>query len=276
MLGVDRSSVYRQPATQKPKDKASMQQLLKAHRLHPLYGTRRLAIHLGWSRNKARRIRSLAGISIKRSKKHRRTNNTANPEIAAPPNILHRYTKFKDDSRPQDGMDYSDMTKVDAWVQDFTYLWFHRQWYYLAAVVDLATRQIVGWRLGDNHSSELTHSALLDALSKHQSPAILHSDQGSEYLSYKHHLLCEKLEVQLSCSDKSSPWQNGFMERVFGTIQDELPLLNQVRDLAELHEVIALTIYYYNTNRIHTALGMSPVAYAEQLEEDKVLQKMVP
>lgn len=82
-----------------------------------------------------------------------------------------------------------------------------------ASMVLLTTRQTVGWRLGTNHSSELTYLALLDALSKHSPPAILHSDQGSEYLSFKHQIICQKLEVALSCSNRSNPWQNGFMER---------------------------------------------------------------
>ena len=89
------------------------------------------------------------------------------------------------------------MTNVGAWVQDFTYLKFQGAWYYLAVVLDVQTRQIVGWRLGASHSSELTYAAMLDALSKYPPPAILHSDQGSEYLSYKHRDLCERYEIQL-------------------------------------------------------------------------------
>lgn len=73
-------------------------------------------------------------------------------------------------------MDYTGMVFAHAWAQDFTYLWFERRWHYLAVVLDLKTRQVVGWRLGTRHTSELTHEALLDALSKHDAPAILHSD----------------------------------------------------------------------------------------------------
>ena len=163
-------------------------------------------------------------------------------------------------------MDYSDMVLAEAWVQDFTYLWFQRSWHYLAVVISLKTREVVGWRLGLRHSSELTREALLDALSKHPSPAILHSDQGSEYLSYKHQLLCQRMEIQLSCSNKSSPWQNGFMERWFGNFKLELGNPNQHKDLPQLYEAIALKIHYYNTQRIHTALGMSPAAYAASLK----------
>jgi putative transposase len=144
--------------------------------------------------------------------------------------------------------------------------------------MSLKTREVVGWRVGTTHSSELTYSALLDALSKHSAPAILHSEQGSEYLSHRHQLLCERMEIRLSVSAKGSPWQNGFMERWFGNFKQELPSLKNLQDLAQLHEAIAMQIHYYNTKRIHTALKMSPAAYAATLNltpksPDRVLQK---
>jgi putative transposase len=147
--------------------------------------------------------------------------------------------------------------------------------HYLAVVLDLKTRQVVGWRLGTRHSSELTLAAVLDALSKHPAPTILHSDQGSEYLSYKHQELCQRMEITLSCSKRASPWQNGFMERWFGNFKLELGSISQYKDLAQLHEAVALAIFYYNTKRIHSALRMSPAAYAATLirERDKVSGK---
>lgn len=189
--------------------------------------------------------------------------------MSAPPNALRHYAAFKDEDRPQDGMSYAGMTESGGWVQDFTYLWFERSWHYLALVVNLKTRQILGWKLGLNHTSELTYAALLDSLSKYPAPTILHSDQGSEYLSYKHQSLCQKLEITLSCSAKSSPWQNGFMERLIGTLKAELPPLSTIKGLGELHETIALTIHYYNHQRIHTALHMSPAAYAASLKNEQ-------
>lgn len=268
-MGVSRTSYYTKGPGLTKADALAVETVRQAHAQHPFYGTRRLSLHLGWNRKKARRILKLAGITIPTPTKKQRYRG-GKPEIEAPLNILHRYAKFKDESRPQDGMDYSDMVNASAWVQDFTYLWFERQMHYLAVVLDLKTGQVVGWRLGLRHSSELTHEALLDALSKHSPPAILHSDQGSEYLSYKHQLLCERMEIQLSCSNKSSPWQNGFMERWFGGFKREFGNLNQFKDLAELHEGIALQIHYYNTQRIHSALGMSPAAYAASLNTQLV------
>lgn len=176
-------------------DQQAVTELQSAHELHPFYGVDRLALHLGWNKKKARRIRTLAGVVVPTPTKKRRSGKQGQPEITAPPNALQRYARLKDEMRPQDGQSYADMVNAHAWVQDFTYLWFEKRWHYLAVVLDLKTRQVVGWRLGTRHTSELTHEALLDALSKHPAPAILHSDQGSEYLSYKHQDLCDKMEI---------------------------------------------------------------------------------
>jgi len=257
-------------AKQASSDSRAVTELRAAHELHPFYGVDRLALHLGWNKKKVRRIRTLAGVVVQTPTKKRRGHRSGQAEISAPLNILQRYAKFRNELRPQDGMDYRGMVDAHAWAQDFTYLWFAGYMHYLAVVLDLKTRQVVGWRLGLRHSSELTHEALLDALSKHPSPAILHSDQGSEYLSYKHQELCDKMEIQLSASNKASPWQNGFMERWFGGFKREMGNLAQHKDLSQLHEAIAMQIYYYNHTRIHSALKMSPAAYAASLKRDTV------
>lgn len=281
-MRVCRTGYYRKPSAQKSKDARDAAALRAAHAEHPFYGVTRLAIHLGWSEMKTRRIRNLVGIVIPTASKKYRYRKGAKPEIPAPPNALHAYATFKDPNRPQDGMDYSGMTKAEAWVQDFTYLKFQNAWYYLAVALEVETRRILGWKLGASHSAQLTYEAVLDALSRHTPPAILHSDQGSEYLSYKHRDLCDSLEIQLSCSAPGKPWQNGFMETWFRGFNLELGPLTRFSDLAKLHEGIALQVYYYNTKRIHTALKMSPAAYAaglkqqnEQLESsERVLQKV--
>lgn len=254
--------------------------LCAAHAEHPFYGVRRLALHLGWGEAKARRIRNLAQVTIVRPGNKRRRSSSTPAEITAAPNALNRFAVFRDQAKPQNGQSYRHMVNSGAWVQDFTHLRFGGEEHYLAVVLDLKTRQVVGWRLGTRHSSELTLAAVLDALSKYPAPAILHSDQGSEYLSYKHQELCARMEITLSCSKRASPWQNGFMERWFGNFKLELGNLAKHRDVAELHEAIALKIFYYNTKRIHLALGMSPAAYAASLTQlplrrrDKVLHEV--
>lgn len=265
---MGRTTYYCPRTVRTKRDEQNVAQLRTVHEQHPFYGVERLAIHLGWSEGKTRRIRNLAGVLVPTASKKCRYRKDK-PEIPPAQNILGQYAVFKDPKRPQDGMSYAGMTKASAWVQDFTCLKFQHARYYLAVVLDVTTREILGWKLGASHSSELTYEAVLDALSKHPPPAILHSDQGSEYLSYKHRDVCDSLEIQLSCSAAGKPWQNGFMERWFGTFKTELGPLAKFDDVAKLHEGIAMQVYYYNTKRIHTALKMSPAAYAARLKPKK-------
>lgn len=234
---------------------------------NPYYGVARFALDLDWSEKKARRIRTLSGVvAAKRSRKRRRSSSP-DAEVAVPPNALKPYADFKDPSRPQDGQSYARMVNSGAWVQDFTHVDFMGMQVYIATVLNLKTRQILGWSVSLRHDQALVHAAILDALSKYTPPSILHSDQGTEYLSYKLRDLCLKMEITLSCSDRGSPWQNAYKERFYGTFKDELGDVKRFKDIAELHEGIALTIYYYNHKRIHTSIKMSPAAYAAKLVE---------
>jgi transposase InsO family protein len=127
---------------------------------------------------------------------------------------------------------------------------------------------------------------LYDALSKQETPAILHFDRGSEYLSGQHLNLLERLEIRPSASAPGSPWQNGFQERFYGSFKTELGTLKNIASEGALFELIAVTLNYYNTKRIHTKLKTNPRQYrqnyntakaAKTLQEtgivDKVLEK---
>jgi transposase InsO family protein len=257
--------LYAKATRQAERDAVAVAELRAVGVGNEYYGVVRFAIALNWSENKARRIRTLAGfVAAKRSKKSSSPTTVA-AEVTAPVNALKPYADYKDPERPQDGQVYVRMTEAGAWVQDFTHIWFQGMWVYVATVLELKTRRIVGWSMSLRHDKGLVHSAILDALSKYNPPSILHSDQGSEYLSYLLQDLCLKMEITLSCSDRGSPWQNGFQERFYGTLKDELGPTKRFSNIAELHEALALTIYYYNHKRIHTALRMSPAAYAAKL-----------
>jgi transposase InsO family protein len=117
--------------------------LREAHAKHPQYGYRRMGMLFGWSPERARRLMRKAGISVVPRKKHWRSSTSVKPEIATPANALKAF---------------GDHTQSGAWVQDFTYLKFHGAWHYLAVVLDLKTRQVVGWR--PEQASTTTHSAL--------------------------------------------------------------------------------------------------------------------
>jgi transposase InsO family protein len=284
---VERTSYYRKPTTQKVRDEKACEQLEAAHTDNQFYGVRRLCIQLGWSQNKTRRIRLLSGVTAATYRHSNTRQSSPTAEIAAPANALKEYVRFITPDRPQAGQTYAPMATLSgAWVQDFTHVRCGQQWYYLAVIIELASRRVVGWSVGAAHDTSLTLSALRLALQKHTPPPILHSDQGSEYLSYAHRDLCEEKGIVLSCSTKSSPWQNGFMESFFGKFKPELGNPARYNTPETLYEMVAKNIYHYNHTRIHTTLKMSPAAYAARLKEqremnriegkgrDKVLQEM--
>lgn len=107
-------------------------------------------------------------------------------------------------------------------------------------------------------------NALLSAIHKHPVSEIIHSDQGSEYLSKDYIELNENLGIRLSMSAKGSPWENGYQESFYSQFKVDLGDPNRFDSLGELVYEIYQTIHKYNNERIHTALKMPPIVYANQ------------
>lgn len=269
-LGVDRNSLYRLgSASQRDNElKVRIEAVLVKH---PLYGHRRVAIELDIGHNRARRVMRLFGLGPKRGAKYRYRTPAAAVRLA-PRNLILELGLVA--ARPG-----------HLWACDFTYLKCMGRWYYLATVIDLFTRELVGWSLSRHHDTDLVLGALYDALSQHEPPEYLHFDRGSEYLSERHLDVCAGLEITISASHKASPWQNGHQERWNGTFKQELGSIQAVRDEGELFERVATAICYYNHDRIHTKLKTSPTKFRLAYEQilatrsgaathlDKVLQK---
>lgn len=195
----------------------------------------------------------------------------ASQEIDTPANELKPYWVLKKANEPWLGYDFIRLTNPNLriWVQDFTYIKHGNKFFYLAATLSLATREVLGWSFGFYHDANLVCEALEDALKNNPAPDIIHSDQGSEYLSQRHYDLCSESGILMSASDPGSPWQNGFMERFFNTFKEETEeKLKRAKTVPEMYEKIAGWIYYYNYERIHTKLKMPPKAYAKKLKAE--------
>lgn len=136
------------------------------------------------------------------------------------------------------------------------------KWIYLATILDIFTREIVGFSIMTNHSRELVMNALLNAVTKNKRPIILHSDRGSEYKSRDYTMLCKKLGIQQSMSAPGCPWENGYQESFYGQFKIDFADPNRYETLGELIYAIYNAIYIYNNCRIHTALNMAPLAFA--------------
>lgn len=150
------------------------------------------------------------------------------------------------------------------WVSDFTYIPFHGKYVYLATILDIFNRKVVGWSLLNTHSVRLTLSALIDAIEKHGRSKIIHSDQGSEYKAKTYINFVKSFGINISMSHKGYPWENGYQESFYDKFKIDLGDPNRFRTLGELSAEIYHQIYYYNNQRIHLKLKMPPVRYSEQ------------
>lgn len=161
---------------------------------------------------------------------------------------------------------------VDApnkvWVSDITYVFTHEGWLYLAAVLDIYSRKIVGWAMGSRITTDLVTSALKMAIC-HRNPEpglIHHSDRGCQYASHHYQKLLQQHGFISSMSRKGDCWDNAVMESFFHTLKTELVnhrrylMRSQAkRDIFEYIEV------FYNRLRSHSAIGyVSPEFYEKQ------------
>lgn len=248
--GLSRSMLYYRPKMP-GRDwnlKIQIEQVLQKN---PSYGYRRIATALQVNSKRTQRVMHLFGIKAfrrrgKRPLKARDLNLSPVPYQNLLLTILfpHRF-----------GI---------AWVSDFTYIKFHGKFIYLATIMDLFSREIVGWSVLNAHSAQLTVTALIDALQKHEAPILIHSDQGKEYRAKTYIKFVEQCQIQVSMSRKASPWENGYQESFYSQFKVDLGDQNRFKTLADLTIAIHLQILYYNNSRIHSKLKMPPAVYAER------------
>ena len=145
-----------------------------------------------------------------------------------------------------------------------TYIKFQKKWWYVATIIDLYTREIVGWSILKNHSTQLVLNALAHALHYQAPSRILHSDQGSEYRSKDFTSMCSTVNTVQSMSAPGCPWENGYQESFYKGFKIDLGDPNRFETVGELVAGIYQTINYYNRDRIHSALKMAPKQFVLQ------------
>jgi transposase InsO family protein len=140
-------------------------------------------------------------------------------------------------------------------------------WLYLAVVLDLFTRKIVGWAMREHMRAELTIAALTMAIQRQKPPPglIHHSDRGSQYAAADYRKVLDAAGLIQSMSRKGNCWDHAPMESCFGTIKTELvhQACYPTRDAAR-HDLFAYIEGYYNRQRIHSALGYITPEQAER------------
>lgn len=227
------------------------------HIFDPYYWHRRISYKI-WRNKKSiqRIIQKYRIAAYTRKRKFRKTWDR---------NLAHMWVKNLKKEVQRQWITLSWVNKI--WNSDFTHLYYKEKEFYLATVHDEYGKNIVGYKVSFHHGKELILETLQDALKKaRMSPLILHSDQGSEYRSYSYFDTLKRYNIHASMSRKSSPWENGSQESFYGKLKFELGNLNRFKTFEEALEAIHLWIYYYNNERIHTALKMSPKQFREKIQ----------
>lgn len=261
VLDVTRQGYYafiKRPPSRRAVEEAQLRERLK--QLHvdsrQTYGSPRMlrALRAEGIRVSKRRIeRALRALELRVKLRRRfRVTTKADPSHAAAPNVLAR--RFEA-SRPD-----------ERWVTDITYLWTQQGWCYLAAIVDLYSRAVVGWALDRTLSTVLPLRALEMAIQRRKPQAALlhHSDRGCQYTSSEYRLALDQLGVEVSMSRKGNCWDNAVAESLFATIKTELFYRRSWATMEHLRSALFEYIeVFYNRKRLHSSLRYRTPSQAE-------------
>jgi putative transposase len=263
LLKVSRSGYY--AWLERPESKRTKENKILSEHIQQIhtdsnqtYGSPRIQAELivqGFTLSRQRVVRLMKRLNIKAHHK-RRFKVTTDSQHALPiaDNVLDR--KFTATEPDQ------------AWVADITYIETHQGWLYLAVVIDLFSRKVVGWSMAEHMRTDLVLTALEAALGKRipaQSGLVFHSDRGSQYASSDYRTALERAGITCSMSRKGNCWDNAVAESFFGTLKTEFvhPRIFTTREIAKT--AIAEWIEaFYNRKRLHSTIGyVSPIQFEE-------------
>ena len=260
VAAVSRASFYRwleprPPIEEDAELRAAIQMVVLEHRRR--YGYRRVTQELrrrGWMVNHKRvaRLMSQDNLLAMHPRAWMSTTNSSH-ELEVYMNLGAR-------------MKVSGINQL--WVADITYIRLAEEFVYVAVVLDVYSRKVVGWALGRSLKASLAVSALRQAIEQRQPPPGLvhHSDRGLQYCSLEYVQLLHEHGIVPSMSRPANPYDNAFCESFMRTLKREEIHANVYRDLEDLRTHIEQFIeQYYNRSRLHSALGYRPPQEFEQL-----------
>lgn len=260
-MGVSVSGYYewydREPSARDQEDNALLAKLAVTHQKHrKRYGSRRHRAELAnggfrVGRNRVRRLMAKGELWAKRRKPYKVTTKSDH-DLPVAPNHLDR--NFQPDGPNQ------------AWVGDLTYIWTAEGWLYLAVVLDLFSRKVVGWSMSARADRKLVMDAIRMALGRRDTTSgllLFHSDRGCQYASDDFRKLLDGKGITPSMSRRANCWDNAVAESFFATLETEL-----LDDLAgQGREAVSQAVFeyiegYYNRLRLHSTLGyLTPCAF---------------
>lgn len=257
-LGVSRSGYYawatRPECERKRRDRSLHLEVAAVHQeSRGTYGAPRVHAELKArgqrvARKRVARLMRQAGLRGRARRRFVRTTDSAHHHPVAP-NTLER--------------NFHPGQPHRTWVGDITYVWTDEGWLYLAVLLDLFSRKVVGWAMGERIDRGLVLSALDMALLGRPAPQLHHSDRGSQYASEDYRRLLEERGIGCSMSRKGNCWDNAVAESFFSTLKLELVYVTRFKTReAAKHSLFEYIEVFYNRKRRHSALGyVSPVEY---------------
>jgi transposase InsO family protein len=222
---------------------------------HETYGSPRMTHELreqglAAGRRRIARLMRENGLKARQPRRFRRTTDSGHAFPVAPNRLDQDFTATAPDEK---------------WAADLSYIWTREGWLYLAVVIDLYARRVVGWAAGDRLHKELALTALRRALVMRRPAAGLlhHSDRGSQYCSNEYQAELRRHGVVISMSGKGNCYDNAMVETFFKTLKSELVWRTAFQTRAEATEALARYIDgFYNPRRRHSALGfVSPIRF---------------
>jgi Transposase and inactivated derivatives len=205
------------------------------------------------NRKRVARLMQLHGIQARR-KQHYQVTTQRHPSRPVAPNLL--------------AQDFSAETINEKWVADITYIDTHEGWLYLAAVLDVYSRTIVGWSMNEHLHEKLVEDALLMALGRRDiaRDLIHHSDQGSQYSSAAYCALLQANGIQVSMSGVGNCYDNAMMESFFATLKTECVVERFATRWQARQTIFEYIEVWYNRLRRHSALNyLSPVQFEQRI-----------
>jgi putative transposase len=207
----------------------------------------------GYGRHQIEALMREHNITPKRRRKYRRTTNSDHNHLIAP-NLVKQVFETETINR--------------LWTSDITYIWTSEGWLYLAVVLDIYSRRIVGWGMSHRLKDELAIGAIKQALSYREitEELILHSDRGSQYASNACQKLLSDHHITQSMSGRGNCYDNAITESFFATLKTELVYLErfETREEARL-KVFDFIEVFYNRQRSHSSIGYkSPVDFEKR------------
>jgi len=160
--------------------------------------------------------------------------------------------------------EFDDVEKNQVWVSDITYIATNDGWAYLAVIIDLYSRKVIGWDVDNHMRASLVCNAVENAIASRKClPQMFHSDRGVQYVSEKLEKILDRKKVTISMSRKGNCWDNAVSESFFGSLKQELVHHEKYENLTKARSSLFKYIEaFYNPKRLHSTLGYkSPDEY---------------